>query len=282
MNARRGRSPRVAALVAAVFVALGLAGLAGVAVADATQLTVASNPLFLQNASRCTNATIATTGFKNSGTGNWDRVRLVGVPDACAGLPIELTVYHTNSGGTTYTQLATGTGDAALGTVVAVATAYDSTQVTGVALLIGGWWVPTTWSPGGISLRSFQTGLYVTAAGTGSSLIASSSGVGTHEQFDLINNVDGSVSLRAHGASNHYVTAADQTSPLIANSTGIGTPQKFNLINNPDGTIALQSLQVVDTLGVGMYVCAENAGASPLIANRTWIREWEEFYLVID
>ncbi len=65
---------------------------------------------------------------------------------------------------------------------------------------------------------------------------------------------------------------------MVANSNGIGTAQEFNLISNGDETIALQSR--VDP--PNMYVCAENAGASPLIANRTWIREWEKFYLIIN
>ncbi len=282
MKTRRGRSPRIAALIAMVFVALGLSGLA---VADATQLTVTSNRLFLQDASRCTNATIATTGFRSGGGGTtWNRVRLVGVPTACAGLPIALTVYRTSFWGTT-TTLATGTGTAASGTVdVAVAPNYSSTQVTGVALLIGGWGVPTTWSTTPpppvdqvISLRSFQNGKYVTADPAGAlPLIASSTTIGTSEEFDLITNDDGSVSLRAH-ANGKYVCAENYgDDSLIANRDAIGLWEKFYLIDNGDGTIALQALVNSN------YVTAENGGDLPLIANRTWIREWEKFYLIIN
>ena len=267
----------LAAAVAAVVV------LAGISFASASQLNVSGGSLFLQNASPCTNATIATTGFASGGGTNWNRVRLVGVPETCAGLPIQLTVYHTSSRGTT-TQLAWSTGSptAALGTVdVTVNQSYTSGNVTGVALLIGGWGVPTTWTPGGtvISLRSFQSLLYVTPAGTGSSLIANSTTNGNSQQFDLTINNDGSVSLRAHGANNHYVTVDGTTSQLIANSNGnTGTPQKFYLITNADGTIGLQSL------ANNMYVCADLniATPPPLYANRTWIQAWEEFYLVID
>ena len=267
----------LAAAVAAVVV------LAGISFASASQLNVSGGSLFLQNASPCTNATIATTGFASGGGTNWNRVRLVGVPETCAGLPIQLTVYHTSSRGTT-TQLAWSTGSptAALGTVdVTVNQSYTSGNVTGVALLIGGWGVPTTWTPGGtvISLSSFQSGLYVTAAGTAwnpSPLIANSATNGANQQFDLTINADGSVTLQA--ANGRYVTAADAASPLIASSTALGTPQKFNLITNADGTIGLQSL------ANNMYVCADLniATPAPLYANRTWILQWEEFYLVID
>lgn len=274
MKARRGRSSRVVALVAAVFVVLGFAGLA---VANATQLTVTSKPLFLQNLSRCTNATIATTGFATGGGTTWNRVRLVGVPAACAGLPVQLTVYRTRANGTTTVLATNTTGTAAEGAVDITTTNYASGNVKGVALLIGGWGVPTTWDTGGkvISLQSFQNTDYVTAAGTTSPLIADSTTIGTNQQFDLIINADGSVSLYAH-VNNRYVTVDGTNSQLYANSTTVGTSQKFSLITNADGTIALKSLLT------GFQVCAENAGASPLIANRDWIQEWEKFYLVID
>lgn len=268
----RARRLLTAAAVAAVAVALSVVGFV---VASASQLTVSSSYLSPQNVSRCTNATIATTGFASGGPGTtWNRVRLVGVPDACAGLPITVFVYRASG------QMATGTGTAAAGTVDITTANYTSGNVTGVALLIGGWGVPTTWTHGVtviavISLRSFQNGEYVTAASTNSALIADSATNGTNQQFDLTINNDGTVSLRAHSVT-RYVTVNGTNSQLYANSTTIGTSQKFNLITNTDGTIALQSLLT------GFQVCAENAGASPLIANRDWIREWEKFYLVID
>jgi hypothetical protein len=47
-----------------------------------------------------------------------------------------------------------------------------------------------------------------------------------------------------------------------------------SLIQNPGGTVSL--LALADNL----YVTAENAGASPLIANRTAIGTWEQFDLI--
>lgn len=264
----------LAAAVAAV--ALSVVGLV---VASASQLNVSGGSLFLQNASPCTNATIATTGFRSGGGygSTWNNVRLVGVPAACAGLPIQLTVSATSGGwwgGGTTTSV--GSGTAAAGTVdIGVTPNYSSGDVTGVALLIGGWGVPTNWTGTVISLRSFQDHQYVTAAGTASALISDSGTNGTNQQFDLTINDDGTVSLRARSVT-RYVTVDGTNSQLYANSTTIGTSQKFNLITNADGTIALKSLLT------GFQVCAEDAGASPLIANRDWIQEWEKFYLIID
>ena len=212
---------------AAAVVALSVVGLV---VASASQLNVSGGYLSLQNVLRCTNATIATTGFRIGWGTSWNRVRLVGVPETCAGLPITVFVYGTSG------QLSTGTV---------------------------------------ISLRSFQDGQYVTAAGTASALISDSWTNGTNQQFDLTINDDGTVSLRARSVT-RYVTVDGTNSQLYANSTTIGTSQKFNLITNADGTIALKSLLT------GFQVCAEDAGASPLIANRDWIQEWEKFYLIID
>ncbi len=80
-----------------------------------------------------------TSGRRGTGSGSW-----ACRPRARAS-PIEITVYRASNG--TTTMLATGTGTAAPGTVdIAVRrpTTVDA-SVAGVALLIGGWGVPTTW-----------------------------------------------------------------------------------------------------------------------------------------
>ena len=51
---------------------------------------------------------------------------------------------------------------------------------------------------------------------------------------------------------------------------------QFTLINNSDGTISLRAM------ANNMIVTADNAGASPLIANRTAIGAWEQFTLITD
>ena len=61
-------------------------------------------------------------------------------------------------------------------------------------------------------------------------LIANRTAIGQWEEFDLIENSDGSVSLRAH-ANNQIVTADDAgADPLIANRTAIGQWEEFDLI----------------------------------------------------
>ncbi len=128
-----------------------------------------------------------------------------------------------------------------------------------------------------VSFRAAVNNDYVTAENAGAApLIANRTAIGAWEQFDLINNADGSVSFRAH-ANNMYVCADNAgAAPLIANRTAVGAWESFTLIHNSNGTISLQSH------ANNMYVTAENAGASSLIANRTSIGLWEQFTLVND
>ncbi len=126
-----------------------------------------------------------------------------------------------------------------------------------------------------ISLRSHANNMIVTADNAGADpLIANRTTIGTWEEFDLINNADGSVSLRAH-ANNMYVTAENAgASALIANRTTIGGWEEFDLINNADGSVSFRAH------ANGDIVCADNYGNDPLIANRTTIGAWEEFDLI--
>ena len=128
-----------------------------------------------------------------------------------------------------------------------------------------------------ISLRAHANSDIVTAASGGASpLIASVTTIGASEEFDLINNSDGSVSFRAH-ANGDIVTADNAgAAPLIANRTAIGPWEEFDLINNSDGSVSFRAHANSD------IVTADNAGAAPLIANRTAIGPWEEFDLIHD
>ncbi|MYS18990.1 hypothetical protein GA0115240_10271, partial [Streptomyces sp. DvalAA-14] len=60
--------------------------------------------------------------------------------------------------------------------------------------------------------------------------------------------------------------------------TTIGTSESFDLISNPDGSVSLRAH------ANGNVVTADNAGASPLIANRSTVAigQWEEFDLLYD
>jgi hypothetical protein len=53
----------------------------------------------------------------------------------------------------------------------------------------------------------------------------------------------------------------------------VGPWEKFQFIHNPDGSLSIRAG------ASGRYVAAENAGTSPLIANRTAIGLWERFRL---
>lgn len=133
--------------------------------------------------------------------------------------------------------------------------------------------MPMVSAAGTVSLRSRANSRFVNAT-NGSQLIASSTAIGTTEQFDLIDRGNGAVALRAR-SNNQYVCAENAgAQPLIANRTAIGQWETFQLIRNPDGTVSLRSQANND------YVCAENAGAQPLIANRTAIGTWEKFDLL--
>jgi PKD repeat protein/glucose/arabinose dehydrogenase len=126
-----------------------------------------------------------------------------------------------------------------------------------------------------ISLRAHANQRFVTAENGGASaLIANRTAIGNWEQFDLLNNADGSVSFRAH-ANNNIVTAESAgAQPLIANRTTVGPWEEFDLINNADGSVSFRAH------ANNMLVCAENAGANPLIANRTAVGAWESFDLI--
>ena len=61
--------------------------------------------------------------------------------------------------------------------------------------------------------------------------------------------------------------------PLIASAPSIGTAETFDLLVNADGTVSLRASN-------GLYVSAENFGASPLIASRPAVSTWESFDLI--
>lgn len=127
-----------------------------------------------------------------------------------------------------------------------------------------------------VSLKAHANGNYVDAADSSTSLIADATSIGAAETFDLLNNADGSVSLRAHSDQDYVTAEGGGSAPLIANRTTIGPWEKFDLIRNTDGSISFRSHANND------IVTADNYGSSPLIANRTAIGPWEEFDLIYD
>lgn len=79
------------------------------------------------------------------------------------------------------------------------------------------------------------------------------------------------IALRAR-ANQKYVTV-DSTNTLIASKTTIGIQEQFELFSIISDEVAFKSLSN------RKYVCAENAGALPLVANRDAISGWEAFKL---
>jgi subtilisin family serine protease len=128
---------------------------------------------------------------------------------------------------------------------------------------------------GNVNLRAHANGQYVTAEGAGAKpLGASRTSPGAWEQFQLVNNADGSVSLKAV-VNGQYVTTGGGTGALIANRATIGPWEEFDEVGTPN-LVALAATAVNDN-----WVCADNAGKSPLLANRDSLTNgagpWEQF-----
>jgi type 1 glutamine amidotransferase len=74
-------------------------------------------------------------------------------------------------------------------------------------------------------------------------------------------------------ANNKFVSTA--AGNLIASATTAGTAnERFEIVPLSGGTVALRSK------ANNMYVCAENGGAAPLVANRAAAGSWETFTVV--
>jgi len=74
-------------------------------------------------------------------------------------------------------------------------------------------------------------------------------------------------------ANNKFVSTA--AGNLIASATTAGTTaERFDVVTLSGGNVALRSK------ANGMYVCAENAGNNPLVANRAAVGAWETFTLI--
>ena len=122
------------------------------------------------------------------------------------------------------------------------------------------------------SLQALSNGKYVTAPNNGSnSLVASSTSVGTAEQFTIIDAGGGNIGFRSLANSDIVTAENGGSSPLIANRTAVGSWETFTEVNAGNGTIAL--LAMAD----GKYVTTPNGGASPLIASSTSVGTNESF-----
>ena len=128
------------------------------------------------------------------------------------------------------------------------------------------------------TLRSVGNNRFVsaTAAGTGT-LTATAQVAGTWEDFDVVSNANGTVSLRAR-ISGNFVSAdiglaAPNTSDLVANRATASQWEQFTLVPQSDGNVALRAA------ANNLYVSADQNIGGTLVANRSGVQGWEEFVL---
>jgi hypothetical protein len=186
------------------------------------------------------------------------------------------TVYRSTTSGGPYTSLGTTAANAYTDTTGVngttyyyVVTAWDGIDNSAYSAQVSA--IPGTIPLGKtISLQAQVNSRWVCADNNGvSPLIANRTTPGGWESFVVVDESavygPGFVALRSttNGfGSNEYVTAANSTTSLIANSTTVGSTQVFYWQSYGNGSLSLQSY------GDSLWVRAENAGASPLIANR--------------
>jgi len=129
-----------------------------------------------------------------------------------------------------------------------------------------------------ISLKSFNNGEYASAR-TNYDVNAQASGVGTYEQFDIVDAGGGFVAFKAH--TNSLYLCADlgvstTATPVRARSSSIGAWEKFSLEVQTDGTFAIKAN------ANGKYVATAGGCANaPLEAISTTVAQtstsWEKF-----
>jgi hypothetical protein len=136
MTRRRSGVSRRWAILASGVVAVAFLGLA---IADAAQLSVSTGGVFAGNQSRCTNGPVAIATHAGS---SYTSISLTNLAAACSGQTMQVTVYDAAG-----TALATGTGTAGTAPFDITTTSFNATLATGIALLVGTWGVPTTWTP---------------------------------------------------------------------------------------------------------------------------------------
>jgi len=131
-----------------------------------------------------------------------------------------------------------------------------------------------TATPAWSSIQANANNMYVSADNYGNNpLIANRTAVGGWEEFRVVNNPDGTVSLLAM-ANNKYVTAdLNQGGKLIAEARGILGWEKYRMVAVGNGSVTLQSV------ANNLYVSADLNQGAVLIASRTTASTWEQFVI---
>ncbi len=94
---------------------------------------------------------------------------------------------------------------------------------------------------------------------------------GAWETFTLVNNSDGTVSLKSSVNGKYVCAVMDEQNQLVARSSAIGTWEKFYLERLSAGNFALKAMTT------GKYVCADRDKSSVLYADRDSADGWETF-----
>jgi len=128
------------------------------------------------------------------------------------------------------------------------------------------------------TIRAVANNNFVSATATGTSfLTATAPMAGTWEDFQVINNPNGTVSFRATISGNivsaDFGLGAPNTSQLIANRQAINAWEQFTLVPQGNGTVALRS--AVNNL----YVSANLNSGGALVADRPAVQAWEQFII---
>ena len=128
------------------------------------------------------------------------------------------------------------------------------------------------------TIRAMANNNFVTATAAGTSfLTATASVASTWEQYQVINNANGTISLQAT-ISGNFVSAdiglaAPNTDRLIANRPVASTWEQFTVVPQSNGTVALQAA------ANNLFVSADLNIGGALIANRTVAQAWEQFII---
>ncbi len=94
---------------------------------------------------------------------------------------------------------------------------------------------------------------------------------GAWETFYIVNNSDGTISLKSMANDKYVCAVIDEDNQLLARSSKIDTWEKYYLEKISDGSFALKSI------ANGKYVCSDQNNGNVLYADRDTADAWETF-----
>jgi len=126
---------------------------------------------------------------------------------------------------------------------------------------------------GNYYFKGVNTGKVVCAENTGNDPLAATRDAcgGAWETISVVNNSDGTISLKSAANSKYVCAVIDESNQLLARSSSIGTWEKFNLVRLSSGNFAIKAV------ANGKYVCADQNKSSVLYADRDSAGGWETF-----